>query len=85
MPRGRYAAHRLRRPVELAESLDRAGLSAKDVSAFKPRDVRSLVRATRGRRRGTLTDDQLPELVDMVLEPESSPVVTYLGYAVRRA
>ncbi|MGP3923603.1 class I SAM-dependent methyltransferase [Streptomyces sp. 8N616] len=85
MPRGRYAAHRLRRPVELAESLDRAGLSAKDVSAFKPRDVRSLVRATRGRRRGTLTDDQLPELVDMVLEPEGSPVVTYLGYAVYRA
>lgn len=54
-------------------------------SAFKPRDVRALVRATRGRRRGTLTDDQLPELVHMVLEPGSSPVVTYLGYAVRRA
>ncbi|MFC9132605.1 class I SAM-dependent methyltransferase [Streptomyces sp. NPDC057099] len=85
MPRGRYAAHRLRRPGELAEALDRAGLSAQDVSAFKPRDVRGLVRATHGRRRGTLTDDQLPELVDMVLEPESSPVVTYLGYAVRRA
>ena len=85
MPRGRYAAHRLRRPAELAESLDRAGLSAKDVSAFKPRDVRSLVRATRLRRRGTLTDDQLPKLVDMVLEPDGSPVVTYLGYAVRRA
>ncbi len=85
MPRGRYAAHRLRRPVELAESLDRAGLSAKDVTGFKPRDVRSLVRATRGRRRGTLTDDQLPELVDMVLEPEGNPLVTYLGYAVRRA
>lgn len=85
MPRGRYAAHRLRRPAELAESLNRAGLSEKDVSAFKPRDVRSLVRATRGRRRGTLTDDQLPELVDMVLEPEGSPVVTYLGYAVHRA
>ncbi|MGW7087457.1 methyltransferase domain-containing protein [Streptomyces sp. NPDC054871] len=85
MPRGRYAAHRLRRPAELAEALDRAGLSARDVSAFKPRDVRSLVRATRGRRRGTLTDEQLPELVEMVLEPEGSPVVTYLGYAVRRA
>ncbi|MFJ6752878.1 class I SAM-dependent methyltransferase [Streptomyces sp. NPDC091266] len=85
MPRGRYAAQRLRRPAELAEALDRAGLSAKDVSAFKPRAVRSLVRATRGRRRGTLTDDQLPELVDMVLQPEGSPVVTYLGYAVRRA
>ncbi|MEU7723113.1 hypothetical protein [Streptomyces tibetensis] len=61
------------------------GLSAKDVSSFKPRDVRSLVRATRGRRRGALTDDQLPELVGVVLEPESRPVVTYLGYAVRRA
>jgi 2-polyprenyl-6-hydroxyphenyl methylase/3-demethylubiquinone-9 3-methyltransferase len=85
MPRGRYAAHRLRRPAELAEALARAGLSAKDVSAFKPRDVRSLVRATRGRRRGTLTDEQLPELVHMVLEQEGSPAVTYLGYAVRRA
>ncbi|MEU0068821.1 methyltransferase domain-containing protein [Streptomyces sp. NPDC006332] len=85
MPRGRYAARRLRRPAELAEALDRAGLSTKDVSAFKPRDVRSLVRATRGRRRGTLTDEQLPELVDMVLEPEGSPMVTYLGYALHRA
>jgi 2-polyprenyl-6-hydroxyphenyl methylase/3-demethylubiquinone-9 3-methyltransferase len=85
MPRGRYAAHRLRRPAELTEALDQAGLSAQDVSAFKPRDVRSLVRATRGRRRGTLTDDQLPELVDMVLELEGSPVVTYLGHAIHRA
>ncbi|MFE3380438.1 class I SAM-dependent methyltransferase [Streptomyces anulatus] len=85
MPRGHYAAHRLRRPAQLAEALDRAGLAARDVSAFKPRDVRSLVRATRGRRKGTLTDDQLPELVHMLLEPEGSPVVTYLGYAVRRA
>ncbi|WP_405668181.1 methyltransferase domain-containing protein [Streptomyces sp. NBC_01166] len=85
MPRGRYAAHRLRRPAELAGSLDRAGLSARDVSAFKPRDVRSLVRATRGRRRGTLTDEQLPELFDMVLEPEGNPVVTYLGYALSQA
>ncbi|ATL32990.1 class I SAM-dependent methyltransferase [Streptomyces formicae] len=84
MPRGRYAAHRLRRPAELAEALDRAGLAARDVSAFKPRDVRSLVRATRGRRRGTVTDEQLPGLVDMVREPEGSPVVTYLGYAVHR-
>ncbi|MFK4066505.1 class I SAM-dependent methyltransferase [Streptomyces sp. NPDC029674] len=85
MPRGRYAAHRLRRPAELAEALDRVGLSPKDTSAFKPRDVRRLVRATRGRRRGTLTDEQLPKLVDMVLEPQGSPLVTYLGYAVRRA
>ncbi|MFD7256384.1 class I SAM-dependent methyltransferase [Streptomyces sp. NPDC059874] len=85
MPRGRYAAHRLRRPAELARALDRVGLSTRDVSGFKPRDVRSLVSATRGRRRGTLTDEQLPELVDMVLTPEGSPVVTYLGYAVHRA
>ncbi|MEV7526469.1 hypothetical protein [Streptomyces sp. NPDC091371] len=85
MPRGRYAAHRLRRPAELAEALGRVGLSPQDVTSFKPRDVRSLVRATRGRRRGTLTDEQLPELVDMVLEPEGSPVGTYLGHAVHRA
>ncbi|MGW0990740.1 hypothetical protein ACWD46_31975 [Streptomyces sp. NPDC002486] len=39
----------------------------------------------RGRRHGALTDDQLPELVDMVLDPEGKPLVTYLGYAVRRA
>ncbi|OKK21765.1 3-demethylubiquinone-9 3-methyltransferase [Streptomyces sp. CB00455] len=84
MPHGRYAARRLRRPTELAEALERAGLSAKDVSAFKPRDVRDLVRAIRGRRRGTVTDGQLPGLVDMVIEPEGSPVVTYLGYGVRR-
>lgn len=85
MPPGRYAARRLRRPAELAEALDRAGLSPKDVSGFKPRDPRSLVRATRGRRRGTLTDEQLPGLVDMVLEPSGNPLVTYLGYAIRRA
>ncbi|MFD3842508.1 class I SAM-dependent methyltransferase [Streptomyces sp. NPDC058642] len=85
IPRSRYAAHRLRRPAELAQALDRAGLSAKDVSAFKPCDVRSLMRATRGRRRGTLTDEQLPELVDMVLEPDGNPVVTYLGHAIHRA
>ncbi|MGW8763646.1 class I SAM-dependent methyltransferase [Streptomyces sp. NPDC055815] len=84
MPRGRYATHRLRRPAELAEALDRAGLSARDVSSFKPRDVRRLVRATRGRRRGTLTDEQLPALVDMVIEANGSPLVTYLGYAVHR-
>ncbi|WP_404962024.1 class I SAM-dependent methyltransferase [Streptomyces sp. 147326] len=85
MPRGRYAAQRLRRPVELAEAFNRAGLSAKDVSAFKPRDARDLVRATRGCRRGTVTDGQLPELVGMVIEPDGSPLVTYLGYAIRRA
>ncbi|MFF9147391.1 class I SAM-dependent methyltransferase [Streptomyces sp. NPDC014861] len=85
MPRGRYAGHRLRRPAEIADALDRAGLSSRDVTAFKPRDVRSLVRATRGRRRGTLTDERLPELVDMVLDPGGSPLVTYLGYAVRRS
>ncbi|MEU9800927.1 methyltransferase domain-containing protein [Streptomyces sp. NPDC051000] len=85
MPRGRYAVQRFRRPGELAEALDRAGLSVKDVSAFKPRDARGLVRATRGRRRGTVTDGQLPELVGMVIESQGRPVVTYLGYALRRA
>ncbi|MCX5079093.1 methyltransferase domain-containing protein [Streptomyces sp. NBC_00513] len=84
MPRGRYAAQRLRTPVEIARALGRAGLTARDVSAFKPRDVRSLVRAIRGRRSGTLTDEQLPDSVDMVLDPGGSPLVTYLGYGVRR-
>ncbi|WP_369214182.1 class I SAM-dependent methyltransferase [Streptomyces flavofungini] len=83
MPPGRYATRRLRRPAELAEALARAGLCARDVSAFRPRSVRGLVRATRGRRRGTLTDDQLTRLVDMVLEPQGRSVVTYLGHAVR--
>ncbi|GAA2098650.1 hypothetical protein GCM10009801_69840 [Streptomyces albiaxialis] len=83
MSRGRYAAHRLRRPAELAEALGRAGLAPGGVTAFKPRDVRSLARATRGRRRGTVTDGQLPGLVGMVLVPEGRPLVTYLGHAVR--
>ncbi|MEV6103544.1 methyltransferase domain-containing protein [Streptomyces sp. NPDC051940] len=85
MPRGRYAARRLRTPQEMAASLDRAGLAARDVCGFKPADVRSLVTATRARRRGELTDEQLPGVVRMELAPEGRPVVTYLGYAVRRA
>ncbi|MFI6376470.1 hypothetical protein [Streptomyces sp. NPDC050546] len=73
MPRGRYAVHRLRRPAELAESLDRAGLRAREVSAFKPRDARGLVRATHRRRRGRLTDGQLPKLARRTLCPTLAP------------
>ncbi|MEU8773473.1 methyltransferase domain-containing protein [Streptomyces sp. NPDC048606] len=85
MPPGRYAAHRLRRPTEVALALAQVGLTTKDVTAFKPRNVQSLVRATHGRRRGTLTDEQLPGLVAMVLTPKASPLVTYLGYAIHAA
>jgi len=46
-----------------------------------PKDPRNLVKATIARRQGKITDDQLPQLVDMVLEQDSTPVVTYLGYA----
>jgi 2-polyprenyl-6-hydroxyphenyl methylase/3-demethylubiquinone-9 3-methyltransferase len=51
------------------------------VCPFKPKDPRNLVKATIARRKGKITDDQLPRLVDMVLEPGGPPIVTYLGYA----
>lgn len=83
MPPGRYAAERLRTPDEMAAALTRHGVDPGAVRAFKPRRVRSLVTATRARRRGEITDAELPELVDMVAEPDGKPVVTYLGYGVR--
>ncbi|NGN66650.1 methyltransferase domain-containing protein [Streptomyces sp. A7024] len=80
MPPGRYAAERLRTPAEMAAALIRHGIEPGDVTAFKPRQVRSLVTATRARRRGEITDAELPELVDMVAVPDGKPVVTYLGH-----
>ncbi|MGW7315788.1 hypothetical protein [Streptomyces sp. NPDC054854] len=61
-------------PHKAAPGGDATGLSPRDVSAFKPRDVRSLVRATRGHRRGSLTDEQLPQTVEMVLDPDGAPL-----------
>ncbi|MET7935585.1 methyltransferase domain-containing protein [Streptomyces sp. NPDC005322] len=81
MPAGRYAAARLRTPAELAAALDRQGLRHEDTCAFKPKDPRSLVKATMARRRGRIGDEQIPPVVGFVLAPDAKPQVTYLGYA----
>ncbi|MET8009266.1 hypothetical protein ABZU86_09645 [Streptomyces sp. NPDC005271] len=81
MPAGRYAAARLRTPAELAAALDRQGLRHEDTCAFKPKDPRSLVKATMARRRGRIGDEQIPPVVRFVLAPDAKPQVTYLGYA----
>jgi 2-polyprenyl-6-hydroxyphenyl methylase/3-demethylubiquinone-9 3-methyltransferase len=85
MPAGRYAAARLRTPAELAEVLDRHGLRNEDVCGFKPKDPRNLIKATLARRRGQISDEQIPRIVDFVLAPDSRPLVTYLGYARKLA
>jgi 2-polyprenyl-6-hydroxyphenyl methylase/3-demethylubiquinone-9 3-methyltransferase len=81
MPAGRYAAARLRPPAELAEALSRHGLRNEDICGFKPKNPRSLVAATLARRRGQITDEEIPPIVDFVLAPGGRPPVTYLGYA----
>ncbi|MES4908788.1 MULTISPECIES: methyltransferase domain-containing protein [unclassified Streptomyces] len=81
MPPGRYAAARLRTPAELTEALRRHGLRNEDVCDFQPRDPRGLVKATMARRRGRITDEEIPPIVDFVLAPDARPQVTYLGYA----
>ncbi|HEY1624363.1 MAG TPA: methyltransferase domain-containing protein [Streptosporangiaceae bacterium] len=81
MPAGRYAAARLRPPAELAALLNRHGLRNQDICEFRPKDPRSLVKATLARRRGRITDEEIPPIVAFVLAPDGSPVVTYLGYA----
>ncbi|MFD8379250.1 class I SAM-dependent methyltransferase [Streptomyces sp. NPDC059679] len=81
MPPGRYAAERLRTPAEMTEALRRHGLRNEDICDFKPRDPRSLVKATMDRRRGRITDEEIPPIVDFVLAPGTRPQVTYLGYA----
>jgi 2-polyprenyl-6-hydroxyphenyl methylase/3-demethylubiquinone-9 3-methyltransferase len=81
MPPGRYAAARLRTPAELVALLDRHGLRNQDICGFKPKDPRSLIKATLARRRGQITDEQIPPIVGFILAPHSRPVVTYLGYA----
>lgn len=81
MPPGRYAAARLRTPAEVVALLDRHGLRNQDICGFKPTDARSLIRATLARRRGQITDEEIPPIVGFVLAPHGRPVVTYLGYA----
>ncbi|MFI0731301.1 class I SAM-dependent methyltransferase [Streptomyces sp. NPDC021225] len=81
MPPGRYAAERMRTPAEMTEALRRHELRNQDICDFKPRDPRSLVKATMDRRRGRITDEEIPPIVDFVLAPDTRPQVTYLGYA----
>ncbi len=81
MPPGRYAAARLRTPAEVVALLNRHGLRNQDICGFKPTDARSLIRATLARRRGQITDEEIPPIVGFVLAPHGRPVVTYLGYA----
>ena len=81
MPPGRYAAARPRTPAELAALLDRHGLRNQDICGFKPKDPRSLIKATLARRRGRITDEEIPPIVGFILAPHGRPVVTYLGYA----
>jgi 2-polyprenyl-6-hydroxyphenyl methylase / 3-demethylubiquinone-9 3-methyltransferase len=83
MPPGRYTAERLRTPAELVALLDRHGLRNQDICGFKPRDPRSLIKATLARRRGRITDEQIPPIVGFILAPHSRPVVTYFGYATK--
>lgn len=81
VPRGRYAANRLRTPRELAEALGRHGFDNADICGFKPKDPRKLLTAVRALRRGEISAEEVPPVVDMVLEPTGPPLVTYLGYA----
>jgi 2-polyprenyl-6-hydroxyphenyl methylase/3-demethylubiquinone-9 3-methyltransferase len=81
MPRHRYSAARLRPPAELQALLAAHGLRSEQVCEFRPRNPLNLVKATIARRKGKITDDRIPQLVDMVLVPDGPPVVTYLGYA----
>jgi len=81
VPPGRYAAARLRTPAEVVALLDRHGLRNQDICGFKPKDPRGLIKATLARRRGQITDEQIPPIVGFILAPHGRPVVTYLGYA----
>ncbi|MEO3829021.1 class I SAM-dependent methyltransferase [Actinomadura sp. B10D3] len=83
MPPGRYSAARLRPPAELAARMTAHGLADLGTCSFKPRSVGALITATRARRAGRVTDDQLSSMVDFKLDPNGPPVVTYLGHAVR--
>jgi 2-polyprenyl-6-hydroxyphenyl methylase/3-demethylubiquinone-9 3-methyltransferase len=81
MPPGRYAAARLRKPAELAEALGRHGLHNVDICEFKPADPRQLLTAVLARRRGKITDAQIPGIVGFDLAPDRPVHVTYLGFA----
>ena len=81
VPPGRYSAARLRRPEELAAALARPGLICGDVCSFEPGSGRELVASVLARRRGKITDDDVPSALRFRLSPGHHPVVTYLGFA----
>jgi 2-polyprenyl-6-hydroxyphenyl methylase/3-demethylubiquinone-9 3-methyltransferase len=85
MPRGRYAADRLRPPAELASLMAAYGLRNEDVCGFKPKAPRNLVKAVLARRSGRIGDHEVAPMVDFVLDPTGAPLVTYLGHASRVA
>ncbi|WP_345482742.1 class I SAM-dependent methyltransferase [Actinopolymorpha pittospori] len=72
MPRGRYAAARLRPPAQLAALMAAYGLRNEDVCGFKPKDPRDLLKAVLARRRGRIGDHEVAPLVDFVLDPAGS-------------
>jgi 2-polyprenyl-6-hydroxyphenyl methylase / 3-demethylubiquinone-9 3-methyltransferase len=81
MPPGRYTAARLRPPEELVPALARHGLVSGDVCSFEPQSRRTLVSAVLARRRGQITDADVPSALRFELAPGHRPVVTYLGFA----
>jgi 2-polyprenyl-6-hydroxyphenyl methylase/3-demethylubiquinone-9 3-methyltransferase len=83
MPPQRYAADRLRRPAELAETFARHGLHDHEVVGFKPKSVRKLLTAVLARRRGAITDGEIASVVEFELHPGGAPLVTYLGHAIK--
>jgi 2-polyprenyl-6-hydroxyphenyl methylase / 3-demethylubiquinone-9 3-methyltransferase len=85
MPPGRYAAARLRPPEELVPALARHGLVSGDVCSFEPQSRRALVSAVLARRRGQITDADVPSALRFELAPGHRPVVTYLGFARKPA
>ncbi len=81
MPPGRYAVSRLRPPAEVDAALAAHGLHGEEVCSFKPASIGRLVLAVLRRRRGRLTDDEVGPLTGFVLDPNGTPIVTYVGWA----
>ena len=81
MPPHRYRAERLRPPAEVAAALAAADMTGENVCGFRPRSIGALVRAVLARKSGRLRDEDLPAVVEFVLDPGHEPVVTYLGAA----
>jgi 2-polyprenyl-6-hydroxyphenyl methylase / 3-demethylubiquinone-9 3-methyltransferase len=84
MPRDRYAWERLRPPRELMATMAGHGLYNRDIIAFQPASPLRLLRATLRARRGEIDDAESARLAGMHLTPGKPPVVTYVGFAIKR-